>query len=51
MVLFIFNTSTREEEAGGNHLSELEAILIYRASSKAVTQRSPDSKNKQKPTM
>ena len=46
MVAHTFNPSTREAEAGGSH--EFEASLVYKVSSKTVTQRNSVSKNKTK---
>jgi hypothetical protein len=49
MVMYTFNPSTREAEAGRS-LSEFKASLVYRVSSRTAraTQRNPVSTNKQK---
>jgi hypothetical protein len=44
MVVHTFRPSTREAEANIFHISELEASLVFRASSR-TTQRNPVLKN------
>jgi hypothetical protein len=50
MVVYAFNPSTWEAEAGRSQISEFKASLIHRVSyrtARAVTQRNPGYKTKQ----